>query len=167
MQVPPDSAAAQPSCIRLGRVRRGVFWALVGAGLLIFAAHLFFSPPSWRELIPATTYTVDLDMSLEGYGDGVRVRTFLPVTDERQLILDEEIEHGNLLFSSSEHSHGREARWIGERVSGPQRITYHARIAPRGVKYELPADQPLPTNVAPRLLPYLAESPTIQVSHPE
>ena len=153
--------------MRLERVRRLVVLLLVGAGAIAFALHLAVAPPALHELTPATTYRLDLDIRLEAYGDETRVRTFLPVTDERQLVLDEEIDHGRLLFSSSDVGNGREARWVGERVSGPQQISYRATIVPRGVKYELGPELIVPREVPRELEPYLSETETIQVGHRE
>jgi hypothetical protein len=44
---------------------------------------------TYANLIPKTSYAVELSMSFTGIGEDLFARTFLPVSDETQTIVDE------------------------------------------------------------------------------
>ena len=161
-----DHSAPGGAGVQSSRARHLVVGGFVLLGISAVVLHLYVAPPSWNDLAPITTYRFQLDMQVEGYGERLNVRTFLPMTDERQQIGKEHFEHDMLVYTETERPAGREANWSGQGVQGSQRFSYSATITPRGISYELPQELPI-SKVPAKLARYLLETDAIQVTHAE
>lgn len=119
------------------------------------------------ELLPLTRYDVTLTMQLDGHGQDVRVRTFLPTTDSRQLVSGEQSVPGNLHLTTRLASGGREAVWTGDEAREGTVVRYAFQVVGRPIRFELASDLPVPAVYPPSLRPYLSAEPAIQVDAPE
>ncbi len=151
---------------RLRRIAYQVSLALaivLPLGLIFYKLEVLNYPLSG--MIPAVSYQVDIGMQVDGHGDDIRIRTYLPVTDSRQLVSDEENASG--IFTQTVETEGQDrlAVWTAENVTGTQALRYSFSVQPTHVRYDIPKDLTVPT--APRELEkYLAASDGIQVDSP-
>ena len=66
--------------------------------------------------LPQSRWHVTLDMRLDGHGGDVRVRTFLPASDDRQTIGDEQNQSPGLRFAADPDGLNRAGVWTGAGV---------------------------------------------------
>ena len=82
-------------------VRRGR-WVALAILLVAPAALITYKLTalgySMADVLPRTRYRLTIAMKLDGHGGDVKVRTFLPVTDERQSISGEQNTSPGLRF---------------------------------------------------------------------
>lgn len=119
-----------------------------------------------KGLMPVVSYQVELSMQLEGYGEDINVRTFLPRSDSRQRILREVNASGRFVMEQQTEELNRLVSWKGEAVEGIQDIRYIYQVQTRQLRYELPGDLLIPRKYPADLERYLKEEDGIQVNDP-
>ncbi|MDH5784074.1 MAG: UUP1 family membrane protein [Chromatiales bacterium] len=150
--------------------RRAAYWLLIGLlvvlpfGMMGFKLFLLDYP--LKGLIPQQSYQVELAMEVDGHGDRIQMQAFLPRSDARQLIIEEQQATG--LFTQNLQSEGmnRIASWEGDGVQGHQEVRYTVLVQSKPVRYELPEGQSIPAHYPPSLQPYLMVEEGIQVDSP-
>lgn len=118
-------------------------------------------------LIPATSYAVDLTMQVDGHGENINVHTFLPKTDSRQTISDEQNAPGIFASETSEDALNREITWRADNVSGKQGIHYSYTVRAKHVRYAIPENLTIPNSYPATLAAYLRAEEGIQKDAPE
>lgn len=121
----------------------------------------------FSELLPLTRYDVVLAMDLDGHGDDVRVRTYLPVTDSRQSIEGEENASPGLHLATQFVGQSREAVWTGSHVPDETRIRYAFAVIARPLRFELSPELTVPAVQPAAVRPYLRAERDIQADAPE
>lgn len=139
---------------------------LVALPLGVMGYKLYVLDYPLRGLIPAVSYEVELGLQLDGYGEDIQIQSFLPRSDMRQVILEEQSAPG--LFLLDQHGEGlnRIARWQADAVEGRQDIRYRVLVQAKPLRYELPGDTPIPSHYAAEVQAYLQEEKGIQVHDP-
>ncbi|MDH5541912.1 MAG: UUP1 family membrane protein [Nitrospinota bacterium] len=132
----------------------------------MIAYKMLFLGYSFMSIIPQLKYEVDISMSFDGYGDSVKVSTYLPVSDERQTISDEINNSGLMSLEISSENSGRISRWYGENITGPQQILYSFSVHSDRILYELDDDLQIPGIYPEDFKEYLVATDGIQVEHP-
>ena len=145
----------------------GVAWGLALASATLVIYKIAFAGYALETIIPVVAYEVRTTIRLEGHDDPVRVRTFLPRSDERQSIREEAYSSADLRGSEEIRDGNRRVAWTAGSVSGPRTITLTYRASARGVKYEIPPDLAIPTGLSSDLQEDLKGSATIQTDAPE
>jgi hypothetical protein len=75
-------------------------------------------------LIPAPSYKVELNMQVEGHGEDIAIHTYLPKTDSRQTIDNEQNSAGIFLSDVKTDPLNREITWKAQNVRGQQGVSY-------------------------------------------
>lgn len=146
------------------------YWALIAVlvvlPLSLMGMKLFVLDYPLKGLIPTQSYQVELVMQADGHGDAINIETYLPRSDTRQTILQE--QHANGVFVLNQRSEGenRIASWDAVNVNGRQDIRYTALIQSKAVQYVLPVDMPIPDEYSAQLQQYLKAEEGIQVDSP-
>ncbi len=140
---------------------------LLAAALLLLGAHLGFARPTLDQVLPSSLYAYELEMSFEGFGDELRLATFLPASDERQSIVRESLEPGPLSQVSDVSAAGRQSEWSGRPPEGQHRIRYASELSLRAMRYELPAGLGFGVPLPESARRHLEETPAIPYRHPE
>lgn len=146
----------------------------VSAGLLLTAAA--FSLAAYKtaalgispvDAAPVRSWRVTVSMSLDG-GDGtdVSVRTYLPVSDDRQRVFDDESDNGGLAFESTSGL-DRVGRWTGASVRGERTFTHAFSVLGEHVRYEIDPTLTVPDQYPPELQGDMEASEHIQSDAPE
>lgn len=118
-------------------------------------------------LLPLTRYDVALVIGLDGHGDDVRVRTFVPISDGRQTIEGESNLSPGLHLTTQTVGLNREATWSGGSVADRATIRYEFHVTARPARFELSPQLEVPAAQPSVLSPHLRAEPDIQVDAPE
>lgn len=119
-----------------------------------------------KGLMPVVSYQVELAMQLEGYGEDINVRTFLPRSDSRQRILSELNASGQFVLDQQTDQLNRLAVWKAESVEGQKNIRYVYQIQTKQLRYKLPVDSLIPEKYSKDFSEYLKVDEGIQVNDP-
>lgn len=134
------------------------------AALVLFKVHAL--DYSLAETLPLRSYTVSYAIALDGHGGDVRVRTFLPASDVRQQISEEQHDAPGLHLTTESDGMNRVASWSGGDVPDGARIRYAFEAIVREMRFELPASLPVPSAYPASVAPALRPEPDIQVDDP-
>lgn len=118
-------------------------------------------------LIPAPSYTVEVNMQVDGHGEDIDIQTYLPKTDGRQSVDNEESSTGVFVSSIRSDSLNREVSWNAENVAGKHSIRYAYAVRAHHVRFEIPEGMPIPDTYPAALAPYLADEPGIHKDDPQ
>ncbi len=118
------------------------------------------------DLIPATTYHVDISMSVDGHGDDIEMTTFLPKSDDRQHISEELQTSGVFKFETQANALNRVAKWRAEAVTGQQNVRYSFVVQAQHLRFNIPAELMIPKSYPARFEPYLREEQGVPVQDP-
>jgi hypothetical protein len=151
--------------------RRGAIYAMVLAFMVLLpmgvtAYKLYVLNYPLAGLIPAPSYNVEVSMQVDGHGEDINMRTYLPKTDSRQVIENEQNNSG--LFTSQIKSDplNREATWKAESVRGQQGVLYSYAVHARHVRFNIPDDMTIPESYPAAVAPYLVAESGIQKDDP-
>jgi len=143
-----------------------LFSILISAPLGLITYKLTVLDYQMVDLIPATSYHVDISMTVDGHGDNVEMQTFLPKSDARQQITQEVQASGAFKFDTRSNALNRIAKWQLEDVSGQQSVRYSFVVQALRVRYDIPADLRIPASYPASLAPYLKEEKGVPVNDP-
>lgn len=148
------------------------WWATIG---LLCAVAL--GSVAWRmarhgytpeDLLPRRQFEVHYDLSFDGHERAVRVRTFLPDTDERQTVSHLGTAAGpGLVMSIDRDGLNRRAQWGGRTVADGERISYRVSVAAVEQQFDIEPTIPVQEQLSAELLPYVASTDRVQAHHHE
>lgn len=140
---------------------------LLSAGLALLVAHIWTTRPSVDEVLPDTIFEYRVELGFEGFGEDVRLATYLPASDDRQAVLEENFESGTLVFDDQTTTAGRLAEWTGRPPEGLQSLRYSAKLSAHAVRYELPAGLGFGAPLTDSMRAHIEETDAIPFRHPE
>ncbi len=143
-----------------------VLVALVLFPLSSIAYKLFVLDYPLAGLVPAQSYRLDLSLRVDGHGEDIDVSTFLPKSDARQTVAEEENASGRFALSILSEGDNRRAGWRAENVDGQHSLVYSYSVRARHVRYDIPAGLAIPAEYPPALQEHLQAEPGIQVTDP-
>jgi hypothetical protein len=156
---------------RSGGARRGAYLILLAAMVMlpigIAAYKLYALDYPLAGLIPAPSYKVEISMQVDGHGEDIDIHTFLPKTDARQSIDNEENYSGIFTTDIKSDSLNREASWRAENVHGQQGVLYAFSVRARHVRFNIPVDMAIPDSYPAAFASYLVAEPGIQKDDPQ
>jgi hypothetical protein len=122
---------------------------------------------SLRDVLPVTQYEVTYAMDFDGQGGEVKIRSFLPSSDEHQIISEERDVSGGLHFSQAREGSNRAAVWSGSQVPNGASVRHSFRVIPRRVEYAIPPELKTPDSYPTSAAVLLRPEKEIQVDSPE
>lgn len=151
-------------------LKNSVFWLIVFTltaipGYMLFH-KLYIVKLPMASLIPEAVYQVETLIELEGYGNDVNVRVFLPKNDARQQVFGEQSNHRSFDLTIADLEMNRQAHWSGSAVQGPHSLSYSYNVKTSHVKYEIPNNLVIPESYPERFDKYLMEEEGTQVHDP-
>lgn len=117
-------------------------------------------------LIPAVSYRVDLSIQVDGHGDDIFASTYLPKTDSRQSVSDEQNSSGVFAFAVQSNGENRAATWRAENVRGNHSILYTFDVRAEHLRYVIPPTMAIPRSYPKEFSEHLAATSGIQVNDP-
>lgn len=117
-------------------------------------------------LIPAVSYRVDVSMQVDGHGNDIQLSTYLPRSDTRQSITDEQNSSGVFTLGLQTDALNRLAIWNGDTVVGNQTVRYTYSVLGKHVRYELPQTLRIPAKYPKSLKKYLISESGVPVDDP-
>ena len=152
------------------KASRIVYAALVVTSLLIPALvmgyKLYVLDYPVAGLIPAVSYKVSISMQVDGHGNDIELSTYLPKTDLRQTVMDEESASGVFTLALQTDALNRTALWKAEGVEGRQTVRYSYSVQAKHLRYVIPPQLTIPLKYPSSVDAYLVEEPGIQVNDP-
>lgn len=149
---------------------RAAFLLLTALAFLIplgtIAYKLFVLNYPLSGLIPAVDYHVDVGMQVDGHGDAIKIRTYLPRTDSRQRVKDEENASGAFALGLEAEEQNRVAVWRTDPISGSQSLRYSYTVQPSAVRYVIPDGLKAPADYPADVARHLGVEEGIQVDSP-
>jgi len=118
-------------------------------------------------LIPAPSYKIEVSMQVDGHGEDIDIHTYLPKTDSRQTVDNEQNSSGAFTSEIKADHLNREASWRAENVRGQQNVLYAYSVRARHVRFNIPAELAIPDTYPATLASYLVAEPGIQKDDPE
>lgn len=140
---------------------------LLAAVPVLIGVHAWLAPPTLDDVLPASIYEYQVELGFEGFGEAVRVATYLPASDERQTVIAESFDLGALAFDDQTNAEGRLGEWNGRPPEGLHTVRYTAQLATRAVRYELPSDLGFGAPLTDAARRELEETEAIPYRHPE
>ncbi|MEZ4401241.1 MAG: 7TM domain-containing protein [Kofleriaceae bacterium] len=119
------------------------------------------------DVLPRTEYRVTLGIRLDGHGRDVKVRTFVPVSDERQTITAEEQRGRDLRVAFENDGGNRLAVWTGGGVGDGVTATFAYSVLTEPIRYDIDAGLDVPSTYPESIAPHLRPDDAIQVDSPE
>ena len=147
-------------------VFRAVLSLLILVPAVLMSYKLYVLDYPLKGLMPVVSYQVELAMQLEGYGEDINVRTFLPRSDSRQRIVSELNASGQFVLDQQTDHLNRLALWKSEEVEGQKNIRYTYQIQTKQLRYVLPVGSLIPEKYSKELSEYLQADEGIQVNDP-
>lgn len=141
--------------------------ALVLATVVLAGWKLYALGYSLADTLPLRRHVVTYELTLDGQGGDVRVRTFLPLSDPRQSISDEQNASPGLHFSSEIDGLNRVATWTGGDVPDGTRVRFSFAVIPHQLRFELDRTLAVPRAYPASVSAYLRPEEDIQVDDPQ
>jgi transglutaminase-like putative cysteine protease len=141
--------------------------ALLVSAAVLLAAHLWATRPALDEVLPSAVYEYEVELTFEGFGEDVRLATYLPTSDERQTVIEERLEPGLLAFDERATLAGRLGEWNGKPPEGAHSVRYFGRLSLRAVRFELPSGLGFGAPLTDWARGHLEETEAIPFQHPE
>lgn len=140
--------------------------ALTLTAVLMIGYKVIYLGYSFGNIIPQLKYDVDVSMAFQGFGEPVKVQTYLPASDSRQNISDEVNNSGSLNLELITEEGGRLAKWRDESVNGHRQIVYSFSVSADRIRYEIDEGVDIPEFYPNSFGDYLAATDTIQLEDP-
>ncbi|HHI94455.1 MAG TPA: transglutaminase [Gammaproteobacteria bacterium] len=137
---------------------------LVPASLVFYKLNVLDYPVAG--LIPAVAYKVDVNMQVDGHGGDIEMGTYLPISDMRQRIMDEQNASGIFALAVQTDALNRIAQWRAEGVEGRHNVRYSYTVLGKHIKYVIPEGLTIPDSYPASLKQYLLPEEGIQVNDP-
>ena len=154
-----------------GGARRGIYIVVLAIMVLlpmsVTVYKLYVLDYPLAGLIPAPSYNVEVSMQVDGHGEDINIRTYLPKTDSRQSVDNEQNSSGVFTTELKSDPLNREVSWKAENVRGQQGILYAYSVRAHHVRFNIPADLTIPDSYPAALASYLVAEPGIQKDDPQ
>ncbi len=131
----------------------------------LFAVHQYLAPTNSSRVMPIQAHNFSVKMAFEPGDGGVSVSTFLPKSNSRQIVLEDSTHATNLDETLYDTREGLVARWTGQ--GNVKTIDYHAVVQTTGYSFDIAPDLLIQAQDFSDWGQYLAETDSIQYSHPE
>lgn len=149
------------------RATRWTLAILIAIPAAIMAVKLGVLDYRFADILPRTEYHVTLTMTLDGHGRDVRVRTFLPASDEHQRITAEEQRATALHLSFDTDAGNRLGVWTGAEVPDGTQAQFGFTVLPEAIAYQLDRGIEVPASYPASIARWLRPEDDIQVDSPE
>ena len=151
--------------------KRKIFFMILFGSLLVVPISLIVYKLlvlnyQMEDLIPDTSYNVSVVMSIDGHGDDIEISTFLPKSDERQLISEETQTSGVFTYDIQADALNRRATWHAADVKGKQQVRYAFVVQAKKVRFEIPREISVPKSYPNALQRYLQPEKGVPVFDP-
>lgn len=144
-----------------------VIAALMVVPAVVIALKVIVLGYRLSDVLPRTLYRVALTVRLDGHGRDIKVRTFVPVSDDRQTINDEEQRSTELRLAFDTDGGNRVAVWTGGGVGDRAEARYAFSVLTEAVRYDLAPGLEVPASYPESVARQLLPEDAIQVDSPE
>ncbi|HAK47448.1 MAG TPA: transglutaminase [Spirochaeta sp.] len=151
--------------------KRQIIRILIGALMICMLVLIGLKILVWNytldSIIPQQSYSVSVNMNFSGNGEDLVVRMFLPKSTDRQKIAEETIIAERMNFSRESTPLFDRGDWSSFNAVDDFSIKINYKAAIRPIRYEIDPSISLQQSLPENMEPFLADTPSIQVSSPE
>ncbi len=140
-----------------------VMWITIST-LCLMIIHFIYQPDIFSRIGVEKIHKFESGIFFQQDIDGVTVRTFLPQENNRQKIIRETMNSGNLAYSTNEEELGRQAIWSG---TGTNSIHYNAILSISAVEYQIDRNLTIDSDLPEEIKRFLDPTDAIPTDHPE
>lgn len=144
-----------------------IAFSLIGLSLLLVLSKFVFWDYTFSRILPKNKYEVYLNVQAEGVDQAISIATFLPQSNEHQVISNELSTNPNFNFNVEQSNYGRETTWKDSQVDGKVNINYSFDYIGKAFRVEIDSNLKGSKNFPPSFKKYLKGSKYIQVGHPK
>jgi hypothetical protein len=119
---------------------------LVLAAVFLVGGKILLAGYGLQEIVPEIAWDVRLVMTCEGHDEPLRLRTFLPRSDERQTVREESFPAGALARTEESQGDNRRATWSAPSLVGAATVSASWRVTAHAARYEIPPGMPIPAS---------------------
>src|SRR5262245_18985179 len=124
---------------------RYVVITLVLLTLVLVFYKVVFAGYELQAIVQIVGYEVSTAITFEGHDEAVRIRTYLPRNDDRQMVGQEVSSAPGLNRVEETRGENRLVTWTAPSLRGPHKITATYHVSARALEYVLPAGLPIPS----------------------
>jgi transglutaminase-like putative cysteine protease len=121
---------------------------------------------TFKKILPRESYNVTLNMKASGFGEEVTIKSFLPVTDERQQISHEMNNSGELEFNFEVNESGKLGIWSIPYSTKEHNVSYSFTFIGKAIKYKIDTALRITGEIPPGYDQYLSATENIQTNDP-
>lgn len=136
----------------------------IATGLIIY--KIVFLGYNFKSIVPQVNYDVTLSMISHGFGEPIKIQTFLPISDTRQNIIQEVNNSPGFTYELFSEVGGRVGCWTSENPQGINQITYSFTASGQAMLYQINESIIIPEKYPESFQKYLIATSAIQVDHP-
>ncbi len=144
-----------------------VMAALISVVLVVAGYKLVYLGYTLGDVLPETHYHVTYHFAFDGHDRSVKLRTFLPATDQRQTISEERNTSPGLHFDSSLEGQNLRGIWTASGVADGANVEYTFDAVGRPQRFELGHHISVPDSYTGQVAQFLKPEPNIQVDDAE
>jgi len=149
------------------RATHWVIAALLAIPAALIATKVAVLDYRMSDVLPRTEYHVSLTMTLDGHGRDVKIRTYLPVSDDHQAITAEQQSASELHLGFEAEAGDRLGVWTGGGVGDRAEARFAFSVLSEHVRYQLDPGIAVPASYPESVAPLLRPEESIQVDSPE
>ncbi len=143
-----------------------LFALLIAGPLALISYKMLVLDYRMADLIPATSYHVDIVMTVDGHGDDINMGTYLPKSDSRQHVSEEQQVSGVFNLDIRSNALNRVVSWQANNVQGRQSVRYSFVAQGQHVRYEIPSEMRIPESYPASLSQYLRSEEGVPLENP-
>ncbi len=140
---------------------------LVAVALGVAGSRLYQRDFDFGFMVPERVFEVTLTQSATGHGEAMSLKTFLPLSDERQTILSESNDPSDFVFQTKMDGTNRLASWKAASVKGERVVSHSFRVKLDQVVYDISPEFKLGEADGEPEKQYIEPTETIQSSAAE
>lgn len=121
---------------------------------------------TFERILPKKKYEVNLNITAEGFDEGMKITTYLPLSNHRQNVSNELSTSPSFAFDMQTSSNGRQGQWKTDYVKGKVDINYSFDFIGQGLSVVIDPEILIANDLPASFQKFLEPSKEIQSTHP-
>lgn len=138
--------------------------------LLLVAVIIVLKFTKWNytfnSILPVESYEVVFNYEFDGFGEDVKVESYIPKSNDHQNIDQEQHNSGVLNLEIVEDASGRKAIWKTNYLDHHEKLSYSFSFTGKAIQYQIDSSLVIEENYPSSIKNYLESTKKIQSNHP-
>ncbi len=140
------------------------------SSLLLVAVIIVLKFTKWNytfnSILPVESYEVVFNYEFDGFGEDVKVESYIPKSNDHQNIDQEQHNSGILNLEIVEDASGRKAIWKTNYLDHHEKLSYSFSFTGKAIQYQIDSSLVIEENYPSSIKNYLESTKNIQSNHP-